>query len=437
MQPDITPFRQKKALVLSTVLFALTFATWTLFSIIGIQIKENLGLSDSQFGLLVATPVLTGAISRLFLGVLTDRFGGRIVFILTLLTSATATWSISLINSYMICLLVALGVGVSGGVFTIGIAYVSRWFPREKQGSALGLFGIGVAGSAITSFGAPLLMAAYGWDGTARIYAAVLVVAAIIFALIAEDDPTLNERRASQNNTSILKQFEPLKRLQVWRFSLYYFFVFGGFVALTLWLPKYYMGVYGLDIKTAGFLTTFFALPAGIFRAVGGLLSDKYGARRIMYLTFMVCVICTFILSYPATTYTVKGIKGDIVFSMGIALPTFVIIMLLLSIFMSFGMAAVFKHIPVYYPNHVGAVGGMVGLIGGMGGFILPIAFGYFNSIIGVWTSCFMILFVLVSIAFVWMHVTIVLLERKQYPSLGTPKFLPELEIQPSVGKHV
>ncbi len=428
MSTIVTPYRQYKALVLSAILFALTFATWTLFSILGIQIKQNLGLSDSQFGILVATPVLTGAISRLFLGALTDQFGGRIVFVTVLLITAAATWSVSLADSYNMYLLTALGVGLAGGTFSVGVAYVSRWFSREKQGTALGLFGIGVAGSALTSFGAPLLVANYGLGGTAHIYAIVLLVAAIIFAFISEDDPSFKERRKNKQQNSLLRQFEPLKRLQVWRFALYYFFVFGGFVALALWLPKYYMGVYGLDIKTAGLLTTLFALPAGIFRAVGGALSDKFGARRIMYLVFIVCVACTFLLSYPATTYSVKGIQGDIQFSLAITLPIFVAIMFVLSIFMSFGMAAVFKHIPVYYPNNVGAVGGMVGLIGGLGGFLLPIAFGLSNTFIGVWTSCFMILFTLVGIAFVWMHVTIILLERSQNPALRGPKFLPELE---------
>lgn len=436
MSSTITPYKQRKALFLSTVLFALTFATWTLFSILGIEIKQTLELSDSQFGILVATPVLTGAISRLFLGALTDQIGGRKVFIATLLVTAGSTWCIALVQSYHMYLLVALGVGLAGSTFSIGVAYVSRWYSRDKQGTALGLFGIGVAGSALTSFGAPMLIASYGVAGTAQIYAVTLVTITIIFALIAEDDPTLAERRNKMQKTLMIHQFEPLKRLQVWRFALYYFFVFGGFVALALWLPKYYMGVYGVDIKTAGLLTTLFALPAGIFRAVGGILSDKYGARRIMYLVFAVCVACTFILSYPATTYNVQGIEGEIAFSLSISLPVFVVLMLMLSIFMSFGMAAVFKHIPVYYPNNVGAVGGMVGLIGGLGGFFLPIVFGLSNSIIGVWTSCFMILFVLVSIAFVWMHVTIILLERRQHPSLRGPKFLPELEIQASNKFH-
>lgn len=424
---DVSPFRQKKALIASTLIFALAFATWTLFSIIGIKIKENLGLSNAEFGILVATPVLTGALSRLFLGVLADQFGGRLVFVLVLAVAAAATWSVSLIDSYSMYLLAALGVGLTGGTFAVGVAYVSRWYPKEKQGTALGIFGMGVAGSALTSFGAPFLMASYGWDGAARIYAVVLAIAAVIFWLATEDDPTFKERCADKQQPSFLKQFEPLRKLQVWRFSLYYFFVFGGFVALALWLPKYYMGVYGLDIKTAGLLTTLFALPGGIFRAVGGVLSDRHGARRIMYWTFMACVICTFALSYPATTYIVKGIEGDIRFALAISLPVFVAMTMVLSIFMSFGMAAVFKHIPVYYPNHVGAVGGMVGLIGGLGGFVLPIAFGFSNDMIGVWTSCFMLLFALVSVALIWMHGAIRIMERKEHPELKAPRFLPEL----------
>lgn len=419
--------RQNKALIASTTIFALAFATWTLFSIIGLRIKENLDLTNAEFGILVATPVLTGALSRLFLGVLADQFGGRLIFALVLFVTAAATWSVSLVDSYPMYLLTALGVGLSGGTFAVGVAYVSRWYSQEKQGTALGIFGMGVAGSALTSFGASFLMADYGWDGTVRIYAVILAVAAILFWFATEDDPTFKERRSSKHAPSFLKQFEPLKKLQVWRFALYYFFVFGGFVALALWLPKYYMGVYSLDIKTAGLLTTLFALPGGIFRAVGGILSDKYGARRVMYWTFIACVLCTFILSYPATTYIIKGIKEDIQFTLMMSLPVFVTMTLVLSIFMSFGMGAVFKHIPVYYPHHVGSVGGMVGLIGGLGGFILPIVFGFLNDIIGVWTGCFMLLFALVSSAFIWMHVTIIFLERKEHPSLRGPKFLPEL----------
>jgi NNP family nitrate/nitrite transporter-like MFS transporter len=214
-----------------------------------------------------------------------------------------------------------------------------------------------------------------------------------------------------------------LKKLQVWRFSLYYFFVFGGFVALALWLPNYYALVYGLDIRTAGMLAAAFALPGSIFRALGGWLSDKFGARAVMYWVFSACVGCCFFMSYPSTQYIVDGIDGPINFSIKISLPIFVSFSIILGFFMSLGTAAVYKHIPVYYPKDVGAVGGIVGMIGGLGGFILPICFGIMNDFIGVYTSCFMLLFAITGIALVWMHVSILIMEKDIVKS----KFLPEL----------
>ena len=214
-----------------------------------------------------------------------------------------------------------------------------------------------------------------------------------------------------------------MKKLQVWRFSLYYFFVFGGFVALALWLPRYYVLVYDLDIRIAGMLAAAYALPGSIFRALGGLLSDKFGARAVMYWVFIACVGCCFFMSYPSTHYIVNGIDGPIDFDIEISLPIFVFLSIILGFFMSLGTAAVYKHIPVYYPKDVGAVGGIVGMIGGLGGFILPICFGIMNDLIGVYTSCFMLLFTITGIALVWMHVSILIMEKDIVKS----KFLPEL----------
>jgi NNP family nitrate/nitrite transporter-like MFS transporter len=223
-------------------------------------------------------------------------------------------------------------------------------------------------------------------------------------------------------------QLTPLLKLQVWRFALYYFFVFGAFVALALWLPRYYTGAYGLDIKTAGFLAAMYSLPASIFRAVGGWLSDRIGARRVMYWTFGVSVVCTFLLSYPTTDYVVHGIDGPIRFTLAMGFMPFMVLTFLLGFFMSLGKAAVYKHIPVYYPDNVGSVGGMVGMIGGLGGFVLPIAFGAMNDLTGVWTSCFMLLFVLVSGAMAWMHLAIRRMERRAHPELGNLPQLPEMQ---------
>lgn len=426
---NVTSGEQKRALTTSTLAFTVCFAVWTIFSIIGIKIKAELGLNDTEFGLLVATPILTGSLSRIFLGVWSDQYGGRLIFTLQMLTTSVAVFLLTKVTTYPMFLLAALGLGLAGGSFAVGVAYVSTWYPSNKQGTALGIFGMGNVGAAVTNFGAPILLVAMGgqWQGVAQVYSIVLLVTGIIFFFVTKDDPALRKRKEQgTKHASFLEQMEPLKNLQVWRFSLYYFFVFGAFVALALWLPRYYVGAYGLELGTAGMLAAAYALPGSIFRALGGWLSDVIGARSVMYWTFIVCVVCTFIMSYPATDYTVAGIEGPINFNITLPLWLFVSLTVVLGFFMSLGKAAVFKHIPVYYPNHVGSVGGIVGLIGGLGGFILPISFGIMNDLIGIWTSCFMLLTVLIGIAFVWMHVSIVLMNRKFSPELRGPRYLPE-----------
>ncbi len=420
---------QARALWLSTIAFTVCFAVWTIFSIIGVQIKKDLGLTDTQFGLLVGTPILTGSLIRLLLGVWTDQYGGRIMYVIVMLSAALATWALSYAYDYTTFLLAALGVGIAGGSFAVGITYVSKWFPVEKQGTALGIFGAGNVGAAVTKFLAPVIMVAYGWKTVALVWAAGLVVMSIIFWLMTSDDPELAARKkAGAKPEPLMAMMAPLKNLQVWRFSLYYFFVFGGFVALALWLPRYYVGVYGLDIVTAGLLGAAYSLPGSLFRVLGGTLSDKLGARRVMYWTFIGCVICTFFLSYPATHYVVKGIKGPIEFDIAIGFVPFTMLTFVLGFFMSLGKAAVYKHIPVYYPGRVGSVGGVVGLIGGLGGFILPIAFGAMNDFTGVWTSCFILLFLIAAVSLIWMHAAIREMEKRAHPELREPRDFPEME---------
>ncbi|MEO3427372.1 nitrate/nitrite transporter [Pelagibius sp. CAU 1746] len=425
----VTPGQQNKVLGISTFAFTVCFAVWTIFSIIGVKIKQDLGLSDTEFGILVATPILTGSLSRIFLGIWTDQYGGRIVYSAVMALTAVAVWLLSTVSTYEMFLVAALGVGLAGGSFAVGIAYVSRWYEKERQGTALGIFGMGNVGAAVTNFGAPFLLVALGWQQTAQVYAVILLITAVLFYLTTRDDPATAQRKArGEKPKSAFMQLSPLAKLQVWRFSLYYFFVFGAFVALALWLPRYYVGVYGLDIKTAGMLAAAYALPGSVFRALGGYLSDRYGARRVMYWTFVASVAICFFLSYPATDYVVQGIEGPIAFNITIGLPVFVVLTVALGFFMSLGKAAVYKHIPVYYPDNVGSVGGLVGMIGGLGGFILPICFGVMNDVIGVWTSSFMLLFVLVGIALLWMHFAIRRMERAALGEelAGLPE-LPEL----------
>jgi NNP family nitrate/nitrite transporter-like MFS transporter len=427
---SVSSAEQNRALGLSTVAFTACFAVWTIFSIIGVEIKKELGLNEFEFGLLVATPILTGSLTRLFLGVWTEKWGGRIVFSLQMVLTGIATWLLTWAHTYPMYLLAALGIGLAGGSFIIGVAYVSRWYPAGKQGTALGIFGAGNVGAAVTKFLAPFVMVAYGWQGVAQVWAVGIVLMGIVFFLFAKDDPELIDRRARGIRApSLAEQFAPLKKLQVWRFSLYYFFVFGAFVALALWLPHYLIDVYGVDVKTAGMSAAAFSLSASVFRAYGGHLSDRFGARAVMYWSLGFSTILLFMLSYPPTTYQIVTKNGPISFETEMGLWPFVITAFALGFFMSLGKAAVYKHIPVYYPEHVGAVGGLVGMIGGLGGFILPIVFGAALDLTGIYTSCFAILFLLVGTSLLWMHLAIRTMEREARPvSLDALPELPEMQ---------
>src|SRR5690606_9980082 len=269
---------------------------------------------------------------------------------------------------------------------------------------------------ALTTFLAPFALVAWGWQGVAELWAAVIAFMGVLFYLLAKDDPDFTARRAQGIAApSLAEQFAPLKNLQVWRFSLYYFFVFGGFVALALWLPYYLVQVYGVDVRTAGTAAAIFSLAASIFRAYGGVLSDRFGARAVMYWALGFSLIFLFMLSYPPTDYVIRGKDGPIAFSTEMGLWPFVVTLFGLGFFMSLGKAAVFRHIPVYYPNHVGAVGGLVGMIGGLGGFVLPIVFGALLDVTGIWTSAFVLLLLTVLVSLGWMHLSIRAMERQAH----------------------
>ena len=292
---------------MSTIAFTVCFAVWTIFAIIGIQIKQQLGLNETQFGLLVGTPILTGSIVRIFLGIWTDQYGGRRIYTVVMLAAAAATFLLVYAHTYIQFLIAALGVGVAGGSFAVGIAYVSRWFPRRAR------YRTRYFRRRQCRCGCDQVLRAVRtgrlWlAGDRAIWANAIAIMAVVFWFTTSEDPVEMARRAKgERPRSTWLELEALKNIQVWRFALYYFFTFGAFVALSLWLPRYLIGVYKLDIESAGMLGAAYSIPASLFRIYGGVLSDRYGARRIMYWMFGVSALITFILAYPPTDYVVQS----------------------------------------------------------------------------------------------------------------------------------
>jgi len=288
--------RAHTVLTLNTLAFTVCFACWTMNGVLVAHlIDQQLFTWDAaQIGWLIGIPVLSGSILRLPVGVLTDKYGGRIVFTVLMLVSAVPMYLMSYANSFDEFMWGSLGFGLAGAGFAVGIAYTSVWFPPERQGTALGIFGIGNAGSAVTSMGAPFVLRALseggnnpdGWRALPQIYAAALVVMSIVFYLT-----TYSRRVAHGHELTLVERLAPLKSMRVWRFGLYYFLVFGAFVALAQWLIPYYVNVYAMSVVTAGLMASIFSLPSGVIRALGGWMSDKFGARNIMYWVFGFCLV--------------------------------------------------------------------------------------------------------------------------------------------------
>ncbi|MBT3239457.1 MAG: NarK/NasA family nitrate transporter [Chloroflexi bacterium] len=290
-------------LALNTLAFTVCFAAWMLNGVLVTFLVDNgvFNWDAAQMGVLIGIPVLTGSIMRLPLGVLTDKYGGRPVYAILMLLSAIPMYLLGQANSYNEFLIYSLGFGMTGASFAVGIAFSSVWFSKEKQGTALGIFGAGNAGAALTTMGAPSILRNLtdgganieGWRQLPQIYAIALAVMAVIFYIFSTN------KKPASGQRKLIEMLAPLKNVRVWRFGLYYFLVFGGFVALAQWLVPYYVNVYAMSIVTAGLLTSIFSLPSGLIRAVGGVLSDRVGARVVMYWVLGSIAVCTFLLFFP------------------------------------------------------------------------------------------------------------------------------------------
>ena len=373
-----------------------------MFAVIGIPIKQKLGLNETEFGLLAAMPVLTGSLIRLPLGMWTDRFGGRIVFFILMLSTVVPIYLIGHATAFWQFLVAGLFVGLAGGSFSVGIAYCARWFPPAQQGFAMGIFGAGNSGAAVTKFVAPAILAGWGWEMVPTAYAVAMLVTCGIFWLFSYDDP----RHRVGTTVTVAQQIVALRDPRVWKYCQYYSIVFGGYVGLSLWMVKYYVGEYGFSIQNAALLAACFSLPGGVLRAIGGYLSDRFGAHKITWWVLWVSWICLFMLSYPQTDFTVQTTTGPRTFHIGLNVWAFTGLMFVMGVAWAFGKASVFKYISDEYPHNIGVISGIVGLVGGLGGFVLPIMFGALLDLTGVRSSAFMLLYGIVWVSLIWMYWT-------------------------------
>jgi NNP family nitrate/nitrite transporter-like MFS transporter len=418
-------------LTLSTLAFTLMFAVWLMFGVLGIPIRKEFGLTEVQFGWLTAIAILNGSIWRLTFGLWTDRYGGRIVLTLLVALTSIPAFLVSRAGSFNELMAYAFLVGMAGNAFSVGIAWCSAWFPRNRQGFALGVFGAGNVGASVTKFIGPGLITLVpvaglaggwipgGWRFVPFLYGFLcLAMAAAIWTLCPAQDHTPGAGR------SLRELLRPLKQMRVWRFSLYYVVVFGAYVALSVWLPKYYVDVFKMPLQQAALLTALFIFPASLLRPLGGWMSDKFGARRIMYWVFGSMLVALLGLSAPnghIVLYVPEKIAAGgqmetMRFVMGPWLFTFLVF--IVGCGMGIGKAAVYKYIPEYFPKDVGAVGGLVGLLGALGGFFLPPLFAYAMQATGIPQTTFVILFLVTAVSLLWLHVVVLRLLREATPHL-------------------
>lgn len=477
-----------KILFINTLAFTICFACWTLNGVL-VTFLIDRGIFNwtvIEAGWLMGIPILSGAITRLPIGILTDKYGGKKVFTWLLFLCAIPLFLIPFADSFWGFAILSLLFGVVGASFAVGIGYTSVWYPKEWQGRALGIFGMGNAGAALTTFFAPSLLNFFsesdpqnGWKLLPISYGVVLILIGFLFIFFTKEKLVQAE---SKNMKTLL---QPLKSARVWRFGFYYFLVFGCFVAYSQWLMPNFMNVYHTTLVMGGIFATLFSLPSGIIRAFGGYLSDKFGARKVMYWVLGSSMVISFLLMFPkmeiftagpgvlsgnngvvtsvsenkvsvndkvyevspkmekqlneTPVFPVKSswqeiivkenqdIKKKELLAKGIThikfeanMWVYLVLVILIGISWGIGKAAVYKHIPEYFPKEIGVVGGMVGLIGGLGGFFGPIVFGYLLTSTGFWTSSWFFIFAVSTICMIWMHQTIIKAIRKNNPEFTT-----------------
>jgi len=376
------PRGNARELSLATAAFAICFYAWALLGPLGPDLQDQLGLSDSQLALTVSIPVVLGSLMRIPLGVLTDRHGGRRVFTALMAFTPVPLVGLALFNdSWAAVLVFGFLLGFAGASFAVGVPFVNKWYPASRQGFALGIYGIGMGGTVLGALTAPRIADATSLDTPFWIAAALVGGMALVFWRMAADAPGSAQGRTGSMLAS-LSAFRGRGSSRAWALTLFYFMAFGGFVAMFLYLPKLLVDVHDLSKTDAGARAAGFALLAVIARPLGGWAADRAGAITVLTASFvgtaaLACCLAAFYEHMVPLTITC----------------------LTLAVFLGLGTGAVFKLVPEWFPDRVGAVTGVVGAAGGLGGFFPPLVMAIVKSQTGSYALGFVLMAAVAAIA--------------------------------------
>jgi MFS transporter, NNP family, nitrate/nitrite transporter len=365
-QPNRSAANQN--LFLATIAFAIAFANWGIISGLAPLLKKELGLSVTQASVMIAIPVLLGSVGRIPLGLLTDRYGGRIVFTILLMFTIVPATALFFNHSYPSLLFWGFLMGFAGTSFAVGVGFVSGWFAPQEQGTKLGIYGAGNIGQSVAVFGGPILAKSIGIPMTFIVFSSAAVIWGAIFAFSANNAKPPSKSKTLAENIQVLKT-EKL----AWVLSIFYALTFGGFVALSIYLPTLYKEVFALSPEEAGARTAIFVLVATLSRPIGGILSDRLGGQKLLLYVFVGIGLTGWLMATNSIWLFTAG-------------------SLCCAVLFGFGNGGVFKLVPQYFPQQTGSVTGLVGAVGGLGGFFPPIVLGICRDQTGSYTLGFVLL---------------------------------------------
>ena len=381
---------ERRNLTLATAAFMLCFSAWGMLAPLAPKLEDDLGLSNTETSVMIAVPVLLGSLLRIPMGVLTDRFGGRKVFTGMLLYCSLPPLLVGFASSYEMLLVAGFLLGVSGASFAVGVPFVAEWYATERQGQALGYYGIGTAGTAISAWTMPALYDGFSQEAAGIIYSLVLLAFAGVWVLSARNAPSHAPKRPSY--LAVLRS-----GWRLWQLSLFYFVAFGGFVAMSLYLPKLLTDWFDYSKTGAGARAAGFVIVAALIaRPLGGRWADRYGGERVLSVAFFGVGLDAIGLSWQASDPDIVPVT---------------IFCLSMAFFLGMGAGAVFKLVPLLFPDTKGAVTGIVGAAGGLGGFFPPLLLGVVKDGTGEYTMGFVFL-----VAFAWLCAGQALATREPQP---------------------